>query len=182
MDAKRQVEISYRDIRLTLTVNSLAEELSMRLTTAVKERAAGKEIPFLFFEEMFGAPRTAEVGAVDEALWVMHSAGRVMFNEGHQACSSGNSSGEYLVEATLTRMQSLCQVDSTFVMEMELIRAVAGPAGTAAIEQAIISAMPRDEADTKTLPGTIALIGELMKSPMHRSICRAAQAVVGYPP
>lgn len=98
MDAKREVVLKHRGVPCSVVVNSLGEEINLRLTSAAKERGvAKKELVSLPMELDFGTIANSDFPVAPEVLkW--HDAARELFKETVSSASPARSSGGLLME------------------------------------------------------------------------------------
>ena len=173
----REVAVTYRGVAVMVPCSSAAEELRLRLTTAVKNRAVGSEgLPALSWEGFFGAKLQDENRdtKVADGLLASHRNARVMLNQSvrHDEMKSGAE----LIEALTSKHIVMTDVDDTIKVEMAFAKVMAGEAGATHIGDLVVEILEGKSGNNKaTLQNRVEELAELAKNKCLLLFCTAAQ-------
>ena len=174
---KRAVALSYRGVEFELMVASPSEEIELATACALKEKAVGKrnglvELPF----EQSLLPSVPEGDSpVEEKALDMFSAARLECTEMLSGFQDLNMSD--ISKMMEKRSQRLCQLDSSFVIEIAVAKKLSENAGAGLVEARILRLLPAARKRVSLDQLAAALI-ELEQSPLLKLLPRSASTVV----
>lgn len=129
MANKRDAQIGYRGVPVEIQVFSLAEELALRTSAALKERAviAGKLEALHCEEDLVDAATAHRCLKLDENMLVQAKAARKSANS--MVTAEGDPSGIEMRDILQAKKGILLQLDKGFKLEIALITSFTGEGG-----------------------------------------------------
>lgn len=189
----RDVRLAYRGVVVVVSVQSITEELNIRLACLIKSRA--RELNILepiFMEDALvarGRPLPTEkvcAGLIAESKLARATANQMLATETW-------SQGEAVKELLGRKLPTLLAIDRTFVIEHSFIIGMMGDAGEVRLMEELSLCLP-DESRAMTLRASSSKIDELTKTDLFKFCSRSAQGgitasagilsnmVLGFPP
>lgn len=142
LPSKRMVSVVYRAVSVKIPVDSIFDEVDKKVAAKLKSLAVavGELQPLLCELEL--VPRIAEAHTIHKDLLEPFAIARSQANNMFGAYPW--SSGEELVEKLVEKQQSLFQLDSTFIVELEFMKALSGDEGDALLHKDILRCLPAE--------------------------------------
>ena len=193
LPALREITVSYRGVDIAVPVQSVTEELQIRLAAVVKTRARDQDLlPALFMEDSLVARnRVPELGKVQPELLAEAKVARATAN---QMLGSENWLHGEAVQSLLDKKGStLIALDRTFAIERCFILAMLGEAGEKRLLEELVEILP-SELRAISLKDSASKVATLMGTDLFRFCSRSAQGgvkathhllqnmVLGFPP
>ena len=193
LPALRKITVFYRDVEIVVPVQSVTEDLQIRIAAIVKTKARDQDLlPALFMEDVLVARnRVIEGGQVSAELLAESKVARATAN---QMLGSENWLHGEAVQSLLDKKgTTLVALDRTFAIERCFILAMLGAAGEKRLLQELLAILPSSVRDI-SLKDCASKVATLTGTDLFRFCSRSAQGgvkathsllqnmVLGFPP
>ena len=173
---KRNAVICYRGVPITIGVQSVHEEVQLRIAAAIKTVAADLLClePLFCETELVAKPRPTWVGiTVDSELLKEATVARSTANN---FLAAADQTGEAVKEALQRKQALLLGIDATFMLEVSFFANMLGEAGTSRLQQEILRCFPSEDRAV-TLVACAQTLTQLASTQLMRFVTKSAQGL-----
>jgi hypothetical protein len=154
----RLVDVRFQEITVQVDVPSVEAHVRMCIAAKIKTVAYAVQLDPLPFENIIGQAGSDPQVRVDECVIELYSEARRMLAE--FLSQETWTTGDQLAGIVAAKAAALRHVDATIILEAELAKAVAGPAGDSEVERLLLAALPTAE-DGCTVADSLEAVNSL---------------------
>lgn len=172
---KRQVVAMYRNIEIKVQVDSVRDEIEVRLAATIKTLALTNGLEELSFEKSLLGDAIGIKHTIDSSILAEYNVARKSANKMFQDDEWG--SGDDLCALLKSKRALLLQFDRSFKLELAVVEALNGQAGATLLFANVLECLPGKGAHPTLLQAGQG-IAKVMSSKLYSFVCRETQALV----